>query len=414
MTILNASVSGMQANSNWLSTISQNVANANTTGYKNQETDFSTMVDQVSNVASDGGGVTTSTRSLNGLQGNIVSSQTPTNLAVQGSGYFVVSDSTGDIYLTRNGTFSPDASGNLVNSAGYYLMAQNILGGASSITSANSLSSLVKVNVVNAGQNAIPTTSGSITANLPSSATNVVSADLPSVNSAASTSTASTSLVVYDNLGAAHTINLYFAKTGTGSWEVDAYDSADASSSGGFPYSSGPLATGTLAFSSTGALTSGSPISLTVPGGQTMSLNLGNFTQLASGFGVSAATANGNAPASQSGVSIATNGTLSFNYTNETSAPAYEIPLANVASPNNLSSVNGNAFLANSESGQVHLETVGSTSSAVIMSSSLESSTVDLATELTQMIQAQSAYEANSKVFQTGANILDVLNNLKA
>jgi flagellar hook protein FlgE len=414
MTILNASVSGMQANSNWLSTISQNVANANTTGYKNQETDFSTMVDQVSNVASDGGGVTTSTRSLNALQGNIVSSQTSTNLAVQGGGYFVVSDSGGDIYLTRNGSFSPDASGNLVNSAGYYLMAENVLGGASSITPANSLSSLVKVNVVNAGQNAIPTTAGSITANLPSSAANIDPTALPSLNSANSKSTASTSLVVYDNLGAAHTINLYFAKTGTGSWEVDAYDSADAAAGGGFPYSSGPLATGTLAFNGTGSLTSGSPLSFTVPGGQTMSIDLSNLTQLASSFNVSAATANGNAPASLSGVSIATDGTLSFNYTNGTSTAAYEIPLANVASPDNLSSVNGNAFLANSESGQIYLESVGSTSSAVIVSSSLESSTVDLATELTQMIEAQSAYEANSKVFQTGANILDVLNNLKA
>lgn len=82
MTILNASVSGMLADSNWLSSISQNVSNANTTGYKNAETDFSTMVDQVSNGASDGAGVMTSTISLNALQGNVVSSQTTTNLAV--------------------------------------------------------------------------------------------------------------------------------------------------------------------------------------------------------------------------------------------------------------------------------------------------------------------------------------------
>jgi flagellar hook protein FlgE len=414
MTILNASVSGMQANSNWLSTISQNVANANTTGYKNQETDFSTIVDQVSNVGSDGGGVTTSTRSLNALQGNIVSSQTSTNLAVQGSGYFVVSDGSGATYLTRNGSFGPDASGNLVNSAGYYLMAANVLDGSPSVTPANSLDNLVKVNVVNAGQKATPTTSGSITANLPSSAATVAAADLPSLNSASSTSSASTSLVVYDNLGAAHTIDLHFAKTGTGTWEIDAYDSAAAAAGGGFPYSSGPLVTSTLNFSATGALTSGSPLSFTIPGGQTMSIGLDNLTQLASSFNVSAATANGNAPSSLSGVSIGADGTLSFNYTNGTSTPAYDIPLANVESPDNLSSVSGNAFMANSMSGPIYLATTGSTSSALIKSSSLESSTVDLATELTQMIEAQSAYQANSKVFQTGANILDVLNNLKA
>ena len=414
MTILNASVSGMQANSNWLSSISQNVANANTIGYKDQETDFSTIVEQVSNVGSDGGGVTTSTRSLNALQGNIVSSQTTTNLAVQGSGFFVVSDAAGAIYLTRNGTFSPDASGDLVNSAGYYLMASNVLSGSSSIAPANSLSNLVKVNVVNAGQKATPTTTGSITANLPSSASVINSSQLPSLNSPGSASSASTSLIVYDNLGAAHTIDLYFANTGNGSWEVDAYDAAGASSGGGFPYASGPLATATLNFSGAGALTSGSPLSFTVPGGQTMNLDLSNVTQLASGFNVSAATANGNAPASLTGVTIATDRTLSFNYTNGTSTAAYDIPLANVESPDNLSAVNGNAYSANSESGPIYLETIGSTSSAVIKSSSVESSTVDLASELTQMIEAQSAYVANSKVFQTGANILDVLNSLKA
>ena len=75
----------------------------------------------------------------------------------------------------------------------------------------------------------------SLTANLPSTATPVAAADLPSTNSAGSTYTEATSLVVYDNLGASHTINVYFAKTGANTWEVDAYDAADASASGGFP-----------------------------------------------------------------------------------------------------------------------------------------------------------------------------------
>ena len=100
----------------------------------------------------------------------------------------------------------------------------------------------------------------SLTANLPSTATPVAAADLPSTNTASSTYTEATSLVVYDNLGGAHTINLYFTNTGANTWEVDAYDAADASASGGFPYSSGPLATQTLTFDpTTGALSSGSP-----------------------------------------------------------------------------------------------------------------------------------------------------------
>jgi flagellar hook protein FlgE len=413
MTILNSSVSGMLADSNWLSSISQNVANSNTTGYKNVETDFSSLVDQIANGDQDFGGVATSQVSLNSLQGSVVSTSTATDLAVQGSGFFVVSDASGALYLTRNGSFTPDASGNLVNSAGYYLMGANVQNGVSPLA-ANSLTGLQKVNVVDAGQTATATTTGSLTANLPSTATPVAAADLPSANTANSTYTEATSLVVYDNLGGAHTINLYFTNTGSNTWEVDAFDASDASANGGFPYSSGPLATQTLTFNpTTGALSSGSPLSIAVPNGQTMSLDLSNMTQLAAAFNVTAATTNGNAPSGISGVSIAPDGTLSFNYANGTSAAAYDIPLANVVSPDNLTSVNGEAYLPNSSSGPVYLGTAGGAGFGSIESSSLESSTVDLATELTEMIQAQSAYEANSKVFQTGADILDILNGLK-
>jgi flagellar hook protein FlgE len=413
MTILNASVSGMLANSNWLSSISQNVANANTTGYKNVDTDFSSLVDQISNGDQDFGGVATSQVSLNSLQGDVVSTATPTNLAVQGAGFFVVSDSSGALYLTRNGSFTPDASGNLVNSAGYYLMGANVQDGTAPLA-ANSLSGLEKVNVVNAGQTATATTAGSLTANLPSTATAVAPANLPSANSASSTYTEATSLVVYDNLGGAHTINLYFTNTGSNTWEVDAFDASNASASGGFPYASGPLATQTMTFNpTTGALSGGSPLAIPIPNGQTMTLDLSNMTQLAASFNVTAATANGNAPSGISGVSIAANGSLTFNYANGTSNPAYDIPLANVVSPDNLTSVNGGAYLASSASGPVYMGTAGGAGFGSIESSSLESSTVDLGTELTDMIQAQSAYEANSKVFQTGADILDVLNGLK-
>jgi flagellar hook protein FlgE len=411
MSILNTSVSGMLADSNWLSSISQNVANANTTGYKNVETDFSSLVDEISSGDPDFGGVATSPVSLNSLQGNVVSTSTPTDLAIQGAGFFVVSNASGELFLTRNGSFTPDASGNLVNSAGYYLMAAP--NGASPLA-ANSLTGLAKVNVDNAGQTATATTAGSLTANLPSTATPVAAADLPSTNSANSTYTEATSLVVYDNLGGAHTINLYFTNTGPNTWEVDAYDASTASAGGGFPYSSGPLATQTLTFNpTTGALSSGSPLSIAVPNGQTMSLDLSGMTQLAAAFNVTSATANGNAPSGVTGVSVAANGSSTFNYANGTSSAAYDIPLDNVASPNNLTSVNGDAFLPSAASGPVYLGTAGGAGFGSIESSSLETSTVDLATELTEMIQAQSAYEANSKVFQTGADILDVLNGLK-
>jgi flagellar hook protein FlgE len=159
---------------------------------------------------------------------------------------------------------------------------------------------------------------------------------------------------------------------------------------------------------------SGNSITFAVPTGQSATLNLGESTQLASAFTVNTATVNGNAASSLSGVSISSNGTLDFEYSNGSTSAGYDIPLATVASEDNLTSVNGNAFQANQVSGTIRVGTAGIGGFGKIASSSLEDSTVDLATELTDMIQAQSAYQANSKVFQTGADLLDILNNLKS
>ena len=410
MSILSASVSGMQANTNWLSSISQNVANANTNGYKRGQTMFQTLVDQASDKVQSVTGVTTTLRSLNTLQGSVVGTSSVTDLAVQGDGFFVVSNAAGDTFLTRNGSFVPDAKGDLVNSSGYYLMGFDAKGGGAS----NSLDGLVKVNINSSGLASNPTTSGSITANLPASASVVAPANLPSANAATAAYSGKTSLVTYDNLGNAKTLDVYYAKTGANTWEVSVYDASTATN-GGFPYSASALATQTLNFDpSNGELASGSPLALTIPGGQALSLDLSKTTQLASNFSVSSASADGYAPSTLSGISVGADGTLAFQYANGVTGAAFDIPLANVASPDHLLNINGNAFQATYDSGQIFVGSPGTGNLGMIQSGALENSTVDLATELTDMIQAQSAYQANSKVFQTGATLLDVLNSLKS
>ena len=429
MSIMNAAVSGMNADTSWLSTISQNVANANTTGYKNAETQFSALVDGASTGSYDAAGVTTSSQSLNTVQGQIVAGSSVTDLAIQGAGYFVVSNSSGETFLTQAGAFVPDASGNLINAQGYYLMGYNAQNGPP-VTVANSLTGMQIVNVNPTGAQqpgATATTSGVFAANLPSTATAVAAADLPSANpTTGAAPTEETALVAYNNLGGTQTVNLYLTKTTStaappvpDTWEVTAYDASTAAPGGGFPYAAGGLlGTQTINFDpTTGQLASTSPTSLAfqVPNGQNMTLDLSGMTQLASGYTVNSASTNGSAASGGiTGVSIGTEGTLSFQYANGSTMPGYDIPIANVASPDHLTSVSGNAFQANLNSGPIQVGTAGQAGLGTIASSSLESSTVDLATELTNMIQAQSAYEANSKVFQTGANILDVLNNLKS
>jgi len=413
MSIMGTAVSGMLGDTSWLSTISQNVSNANTTGYKNVETEFSTLVDAASSNADGLEGVEAGMRSLNSMQGSITGTSTTTDLAVQGDGYFLVSDANGNIFLTRNGSFVPDASGNLVNSAGYYLMGYDVQNGQAA--GGDSVADLQKVNIASSAEAATATTSGTLSLNLPSTAAIVAAADLPSTNLATSQYTDMTSLIAYNDLGGAETLNVYVSKTAANTWEVDVYNAADAATGGGFPYTSGPLTTATLDFNpTTGGLTSGSPLSVTVPNGQAMSIDLSQTTQLASSFAVDAGTANGNAPSSMTGVAISANGTLSFQYANGTSSPAYEIPLGTVPSEDNLAMATGNAFQTSEDSGPLRIGTAGTAGLGSVESSSLESSTVDLATELTQMIEAQSAYQANSKAFQTGADLLDVLDNLKS
>ena len=406
---MNASVTGMNAQSNYLANIGQNISNASTVGYKEADTQFSTLVDQAAVGQTSAGGVSSVTRLDVSQQGTLESTTTATDLAISGNGFFVVSNAGGQQFLTRSGSFVPDASGNLVNAAGYNLNGYSLANGAPTIAS-NSLTGMQVVNVNRTGLSATATTSGTLTANLPSTDATVAAANLPSTNTASSTYSEKTSMVMYDNLGASHTIDLYMAKTASNTWEVTAFDHAAAASSGGFPYSSGPLTTQTLNFSAAnGDLTSGSPLSIAVPGGATMSLDLSGITQLAGSFAVSTSTVNGNAPASVSSVTIGTDGTLSYQLSNGSTVAGYKIPLANVASPDNLLPVTGNAYSANILSGQLSVGTAGTGGLGTINSSELEQSTVDIATQLTDMIVAQRGYEANSQVFKAGADLLSNL-----
>jgi flagellar hook protein FlgE len=411
---MNASVTGMQAQSNYLTNIGQNISNASTVGYKQANTQFSTLVDQAAVGQTSAGGVITSTQLEIAQQGTLTSTASPTDLAVSGNGFFVVSNAAGQEFLTRAGSFVPDKNGNLVNAAGYYLMGYSLANGPPTMAS-NSLSGMQIVNVNSSTLSASPTTSGTLTANLPATDSVIAAANLPSANSASSTYDEKTSMVMYDSLGAPHTVDLYFAQTSSGNWEVTAYDQSTASASGGFPYSSGPLATTTLNFStSNGYLTStsASSLSIPVPGGATMKLGLSGMTQLAGNFAVSTAQVDGNAAASVSSVTISSNGDLSYNLTNGSSVPAYLIPLADVPSPDNLIASSGNVYSPNILSGQASVGTAGTGQLGTIQSNELEESTVDIATELTNMIVAQRDYQANSQMFKAGADLMNTLVNL--
>lgn len=410
--VMRTSTSGMAAQANRLSAVADNIANSNTTGYKRASTEFSSLIIDASPSSYTPGSVTTVVRSNISQQGTLLATTSTTDLAIRGNGFFVVSDPDGTPYLTRAGSFVPDSNGDLVNAAGFYLMGYPVTDGDINIV-ANGYAGLEVVNTNDLAMRANPTTNGTFKVNLPGNAT--VSPNLPSLNGAGATYTAKTSLLTYDNLGNQIVLDVYSTKTGNGTWEMAFFNKA-AAGPNGFPYSSGPLFTKPLSFDlTTGQLTGTPPITATIPipNGQPFTLDLTGTTQFATDYAVMEAVANGNAPVGVEKITFGADGIVYATYENGNKVPAYKIPLADVASPDNLTQLTGNVFATGPDSGDVQIGFAGSAGLGSILSSTLEQSTVDMATELTTMIDAQRGYTANSKVFQTGAELMDVLVNLK-
>jgi flagellar hook protein FlgE len=223
-------------------------------------------------------------------------------------------------------------------------------------------------------------------------------------------------LVTYDNLGNQVTLDVYSTKSGANTWDVAVFDQSLAGPGGGFPYTSGPLGSATLSFDgTTGQLTGASPTSVgfTVPNGGAFTLDMSQTSQLAADYTVLDATANGNAPSQVDHVEIDDGGTLFAVFENGARVATYRIPLATVASPDNLQPLAGNVYAPSVNSGDIQVGFAGEGGMGTMVSSALEQSTVDLASELTAMIESERNYTANSKVFQTGAELMDVLVNLK-
>jgi flagellar hook protein FlgE len=413
--MMRTGVSGMNAQANRLSTVADNIANSGTTGYKKAGTEFSSLVIPSVTGNYNSGGITTNIRYSTSQQGDLKYTSSSTDLAINGDGFFVVQDPSGKPFLTRAGSFVPDGNGRLVNAAGFYLMGYNSENGTPSAVT-NGFGGLEPVLVSQTELTAVPSANGVFTANVPSNAAVVAAADLPSANAATATPTAKSSLIVYDNLGKEVLLDVYFTKTAADTWEVAVYDQTNAAPTTSFPYSAGPLATQTLTFdATTGKLDSASATDITVPvpNGSSFDLNLAKMTQLATGYTVLQSQVDGNAPSGIDKIEVSENGTVFAQYENGSFKELYRIPIATVTSPDRLNVEPGNVFSQSADSGDVRIGFPNEGGLGSVVSGALENSNVDVAEELTAMIESQRSYTANSKVFQTGADLMDILVNLK-
>lgn len=429
---LRAGVSGLNANSSALASISDNIANVGTNGYKRADTEFSALLgsQNVNATVYVAGGVTTSVRRFIDTEGPREQTQRPTDLAIAGQGFFAVTDNLqaqtgadGGLF-TRSGSFSVDSEGRLVNSQGYTLLGAPITPGQS-LPDPSSLAALRPINLSGVGANARASTQVGVSANLdarePVTTRTYANGDFLT---GASTPDVERTIEIIDSLGTPRSLTLAFQRVNSSpnQWqaEISVRPVTDVSAVGTNPQ--GFVASGVLDFDANGALTSvpANLSSLSIPfsgvtgaaNPQTISLDLTNLTQFAAPTGVSSVTTDGSLPGDLTGLVVSRDGTLTAQFSNGQSEPLYLIPIATFLNPNGLQPERGAAFRITPESGDFTLNTAGEAGAGLVQSNTLEESNVDLGTEFSNLIITQRAYSASSQIIRTADQLLQELINI--
>jgi flagellar hook protein FlgE len=387
-------LSGLTASNSALDITSNNIANANTVGFKDSQAEFADVYASGAvnlNSSTSGEGVRLVTAAQQFTQGNISSSAGALDLAISGNGFFTINSPNGPEY-TRNGQFSEDSNGNVVTDTGQFLQVYPPLA-----TGGFNTGALSNLNLNTAQSAPVATTTGNVILNLPSNATVPTQAPFDPTNSA--TYNQSTSTTVYDSLGNSYPATFYFSQTATpGLWDVNM--TVNGVQTGG---------TQTLTFSNTGEVTAPPNGNVTFAGftptdgaqPMTMAFNFGQTTQFGTQFGVSSITQNGFTTGQLSTVSIDPTGVVSAVYTNGRSTQLGQLAIANFPNEQGLQQLGNTNWAQTFSSGTVVQGTAGSAGFGSIQSGALEASNVDLTTELVNMITEQRAFQANAQVITT-------------
>jgi flagellar hook protein FlgE len=445
-----AGAAGMRANASALASISDNIANVNTVGFKRLRTDFTSMLTSQNRQTTYAAGGTISRSSpLMNEQGSTIASSVATHLAVSGNGMFVVRGRSEDAtardpyYYTRAGQFTPDADGYLQNAAGYYLLGWPV--DSSGVVNANptDLNALETVRVSGIAGGAEATSRLSLSANLQSSqevsaaaATYDATDSANNMASGAITPDFQIPIQIYDSQGGLHTLTFSFLKQGPNTWLAEIHlppgQVVDAA-----PYVDGQLAAGVVSFTPFGQLdvaNSTLPLSLTIgetgTGGSEWDPSLGLASQTIAldmgGPGAPGGLTNNDSPSvlgtsqidgtpfgSLASVDVDDDGFVTAIFTNGLTRRIYQIPLATFGNTNGLLSEHGGVYRLGPDAGALSMRGAGIGGAGNIKSRALESSTVDLAEEFSNLIMTQRAYSASSKIITTADEMLDELIRLK-
>ncbi|GLU33972.1 flagellar hook protein FlgE [Trinickia caryophylli] len=407
-------LSGLAASSNDLDVIGNNIANANTTGFKESTAQFAdvfanTIATTVSNQI--GLGTRLAAVQQDFSQGTINTTGQALNVAINGTGFYQMNNN-GTLTYSRDGVFQLDKNGYITDAQGLKLMGY-AAGSSGVINTAQTVPIQVPTT------NIAPIATTNITAQLNLNSQDTVPTVTPFSASNASTYNYSTSIQVYDSLGGSQQVNMYYVKTGSGAWDVYAGTSGSVAKIGGVTFdSSGNLSTTTSA-GGTGMSSSGTGL-LTFPitnsdgsaSPQSLTLNMTGTTQYGSKDGVNSLAQDGYASGQLTNFSIAADGTITGNYSNGKSQALGQIVLANFSNPNGLQNLGGNQFAETSASGVPQISSPGSTNHGTLQGGALEQSNVDLTNQLVNLITAQRNYQANAQTIKTQQTVDQAIINL--
>lgn len=409
-----APLSGLTAAQDQLQSVSNNLANIDTDGYKDQSLTFSDLFSSSGATSGSGdplqvgAGVAISSTATDFSEGDLNTTGVASNMAISGNGFFVTEDAAGLPSYTRAGDFTTNDSGQLITPDGDLVMGYPAVNGT-----VNTTSSIQSLQVGNATSPAVASTTMQITANL----------------DAASTvgTTASSTLPVYDSLGTAHTLTVTYTMTAPDTWSYAvSLPSADLSPAG--TGTTTTVASGTLNFSDTGVLNTVQPtgapaptdpsagISLAIPptgttfadGAAPLALQWNletagtpTITQETTASATSNTTTDGFAAGTLSSYSVQSDGTIEGTFSSGQTLALGQVAVASFANQQGLVSVGGNAYQPTNASGSAVVGVAGTGGRGTIVGGSVEESNVDIATEFARLIVAQQAYSANAKSVTT-------------
>lgn len=429
-------LSGLNSSSRALDVTSNNISNASTVGFKTAATHFADVY--AASLAGAGAsqvgiGSTNSAIAQQFTQGNITTTSNSLDIAINGSGFFRMSQD-GAVTYTRNGQFHVDANGYVVNDSldnltGYMADANGVI--------VPTTPTAIQISTADIAPQVTGSTSDGVTAALNLDSTK----DVPTTSWTSPTGTNtpetdtynySTALTIYDTLGNAHTLTMYFVKStptaaettagATGAWDV--HYQVDGTSEANVAAS--PVR---LTFDDSGNLSTSMPISgfsidldavssdlgETNNAASTLSFNFDftDTTQYGSSFSVNTLTQDGYAAGHLSGLSVGSDGVIQGNYSNGQTRNLAQVVLASFTNPNGLMSVGNNAWMETAASGQPKVGTPDTGTLGVLQSGAVEDSNVDLTAELVNMIVQQRNYQANSQSIKTQDQIMQTIVNIR-